>query len=471
MKNTIIFIALFLIFCLQIQAEDRIYCYHDGFSVMNKEIELNLKAGTHEYTYDQLPSTVEIRSMVLRGLPDSVKLLMTSNDYEFKKKDYLLNHCEDKNIVYTLLKSPYESFNGNVQKDLGGSLIVDRFKGKPEIIQKEDIDAISIENVEAPLSPEVKLTIYSPNNITTKFYLTYIILGLSWNCCYNFSTNGKELDLDQQIQIINKTDTDFQNIEFCLIDNDVEYRNRDYTSHDFVFPNQRLFLPFQSYSKFEKHVSINLNKQSSQLITIPKVKNCNFDVYHVFKLNKFNNEVFTYMNSLFKKYDINYDDKFILNDSVRSMVKVSIPVLNSSYAYGEKEISGISIYRVIMTLDSNRICIPNKPDVDSFFLKRNIYNDTRAFENHNNFNDLLDTLDFEFESKDVNVEIENIEILDKYVKENKKLYLKITYKFSNLSDLPQKIYITENTVKYRHYILKAKQSKTLKVKCIGWVNR
>ncbi len=483
--------ALFLIFCLQIQAEDMIYCYHDGFSVMNKEIELNLKAGTHEYTYDQLPSTVEIRSMVLRGLPDSVKVLQQSSDYDLKRREYLLDHCEGKEITYKIRNKFREQ--AFVNKDMGDSLLLaneedyipDNRVEEPvfeKYVKKKDIEIILIENADIPFKPLVKWKIFSPTNIIIKAKTTIILRGLYWGFRFNYIQNGDDLDLEEQILVRNFTDTDFRKTNCLLISNGIRNLNQDIDILILgVLGWDSMLMEYANNLKFEKQIILDLDKHQTQMIPFKSEKKIKHKLAKVFQVKKYNEDIADKIVSILRNtpdslwiYRLGSEKKMynrvqlLITDSLRSMITKSIPILNKNFNRNTvKAFYGKSVLNLSLSEEDNDFYNSSLGFSDAFVLYREMkqyYLDLcyEVWDVKKNRN-----LNFFLGNDEFSVEIQDIEICNKYFSNGKDIKLKITYSISNNTDSLQEIqldYDLYSNKGKRKLMLNANEKKTIKVK-------
>lgn len=459
MKKTIIYFVLLML--IQISwALDRIYCYHDGFSVITKEIKLDLKAGTHDYIIRDLPTTIETATIMVIPQNDSVKVISRQTSYDAELKNYALNHCEGKYIYYRTKEEDYYRCYGLVKHIFSDSLSIDNIdkniawfmnegRAYSKVLNKNQIDMIQLVDEPVSLKPWISVTISSKENRTETLKIVYKVTGLYWNFQYIFNEMTDDKFLTHSIIINNETDTDFFNTEFYLIDNRIKSKNPEIrvitfnSYHDAV----EIGLPnYFSNKGFEKQIKTNvLSKEKKEIYEVihqPYQSQFTTDFpFHHFGFD-ISRKVESLLKTITSKHD--YDDFLMINDSISTILRDSIQVFN------DYKVTGNSYFKVNVDKD---IYLSQNESYDSFFLNSINYPTMIETECSTFFDDNINKIFFSFQNHDLSIKLIDIKI------KNKK------YRFRGKNKLILKFIITNNSSRMQDYnIIKSWNSNGKKYK-------
>ena len=280
MKIKIIILTIFLFTCLN--AKDQVTIYNENFSLVRSSIDLTLSKGIQSYFMDDIPSTIEANSVIIKPLKGNIEIFSQNYEYDLANTSKILEKYIGKDIE--IIAEDDVKFLGKLQFNDNSTIgIIEKNTDKLILIQRDEIRNISL--AELPKNFFLKPTLHWRLNTTKagKYPIdfSYICTGMKWDVTYNTVWNediGK-LEINSWVTIINKTGKAFIDTKLKLIAGDVQkitqqYDKEIYTRYamettaagipDFA---EKAFHDFHMYTLSE-NVNIN-NNQTKQLQLFP----------------------------------------------------------------------------------------------------------------------------------------------------------------------------------------------------------
>ncbi|RLC55988.1 MAG: DUF4139 domain-containing protein, partial [Candidatus Cloacimonadota bacterium] len=280
MKIRIIILAVLLITCLN--AKDQVTIYNENFSLVRSKIDLTLSKGIQSYFMDDIPSTIEANSVIIKPLKGNFEIFSQNYEYDLANTSKILEKYIGKNIE--IISKTDNKFIGKFQFNDSSTIgIIENNTNKLILIQRDEIINISL--AELPKNFFLKPTLHWRLNTAKagKFPIdfSYICTGMEWDVTYNTVWNEdiSKLEINSWVTIINKTGKAFLDTKLKLIAGDVQkitqqYDKEIYTRYamettaagipDFA---EEAFHDFHMYTLSE-NVNIN-NNQTKQLQLFP----------------------------------------------------------------------------------------------------------------------------------------------------------------------------------------------------------
>ena len=280
MKIKIIILVVFLITCLN--AKDQVTIYNENFSLVRSSIDLALSKGIQSYFMDDIPSTIEANSVIIKPLKGNIEIFSQNYEYDLANTSKILEKYIEKDIE--VITEDEVKFIGKLQFNDNSTIgIIEKNTNKLILIQRDEIRNISL--AELPknffLKPTLHWRLNSPKAGKFPIDFSYICTGMKWDVTYNTVWNediGK-LEINSWVTIINKTGKAFIDTKLKLIAGDVQkisqqIERRSYAQYDKAMavgsvPDfaEKAFHDFHMYTLSE-NVNIN-NNQTKQLRLFP----------------------------------------------------------------------------------------------------------------------------------------------------------------------------------------------------------
>ena len=280
MKIRIIIVVIFVITFLS--AKDQVTIYNENFSLVRSSIDLTLSKGIQSYYMDDIPSTIEANSVIIKPLKGNIEIFSQNYEYDLANTSKILEKYIGKDIE--IIAEDDVKFIGKLQFNDSSTIgIIENNTNKLILIQRDEIRNISL--AELPKNFFLKPTLHWRLNASKagKFPIdfSYICTGMKWDVTYNTVWNediGK-LEINSWVTIINKTGKSFIDTKLKLIAGDVRKITQQiervyYTrlamektaaaAPDFA---EKAFHDFHLYTLSE-NVNIN-NNQTKQLRLFP----------------------------------------------------------------------------------------------------------------------------------------------------------------------------------------------------------
>ena len=280
MKIRIIILTVLLITCLN--AKDQVTIYNENFSLVRSSIDITLSKGIQSYFMDDIPSTIEANSVIIKPLKGNIEIFSQNYEYDLANTSKILEKYIGKDIE--IIAEDDVKFFGKLQFNDSSTIgIIENNTNKLILIQRDEIRNISL--AELPKNFFLKPTLHWRLNASKagKFPIdfSYMCTGMKWDVTYNTVWNediGK-LEINSWVTIINKTGKAFIDTKLKLIAGDVQKVTQRYDkgsitrfamettadgAPDFA---EKAFHDFHMYTLSE-NVNIN-NNQTKQLRLFP----------------------------------------------------------------------------------------------------------------------------------------------------------------------------------------------------------
>ncbi len=280
MKFKIIILVVFLITVLN--AKDQVTIYNENFSLVRSSIDISLSKGIQSYFMDNIPSTIEANSVIIKPLKGNIEIFSQNYEYDLANTSKILDKYIGKDIE--IMSEDDIKFLGKLQFNDNSTIgIIENNTNKLILIQRDEIRNISL--AELPknffLRPTLHWRLNAPKAGKFSIDFSYICTGMKWDVTYNTVWNediGK-LEVNSWVTIINRTGKAFLDTKLKLIAGDVQkihqqIDRRFYTKFavesttgrapDF---EEKAFHDFHMYTLSE-NVNIN-NNQTKQLRLFP----------------------------------------------------------------------------------------------------------------------------------------------------------------------------------------------------------
>ena len=96
MKFKIIILVVFLITCLN--AKDQVTIYNENFSLVRSSIDITLSKGIQSYFMDNIPSTIEANSVIIKPLKDNIEIFSQNYEYDLANTSKILGKYIGKDV-------------------------------------------------------------------------------------------------------------------------------------------------------------------------------------------------------------------------------------------------------------------------------------------------------------------------------------------------------------------------------------
>ncbi|MDO9578552.1 MAG: DUF4139 domain-containing protein [Candidatus Cloacimonadales bacterium] len=279
-----ILIALLVILAFSLYANDQITIYNDNFSLVRSSLELKLEKGLQSYFMDDIPSTIEAASVIIKPLNGKLEVFSQNYEYDLAGTAQILYKYIGKEVE--IITKTDQVFLGILQfNDFSTIGILDSSTNRLSLIQYSEIRNINL--AELPdnffLKPTLQWQLNSEKAGTYNVDFSYLCYGMKWDVTYNsvWDDAAGNLEINSWVTINNSTGKAFMDTKLKLIAGDVskelQYKKGGRTnevmySMDAEFAaspefEEKAFHDFHMYTLSE-NVSIN-NNQTKQLRLFP----------------------------------------------------------------------------------------------------------------------------------------------------------------------------------------------------------
>ena len=306
----IIFLMMNLIYLV---GEDQVTIYNENFSLIRTSLELELSKGMQSYFMEDIPSSIEANSVIIKPLKSGFEIFSQNYEYDLADTDKILEKYIGKSIE-VITKSD-SKFSGELQfNDYKSIGIADETTGKLNLIRIDEIRNFSLSKLPENfyLKPTLHWKLLSKKAGNYPIDLSYICSGMRWNATYNtvWNEDDKKLELNSWVTITNNTGKAFADTKLKLVAGDVQkvqnyQKSRGYIEHgidlagfgeaDAPSFEEKAFHDFHLYT-LSDNVSIN-NKQTKQLRLFPTASVKANSKYEYNTFNEKINSVITFINS------------------------------------------------------------------------------------------------------------------------------------------------------------------------------
>lgn len=281
MKKTLTILLIILAFTLA--AKDQITIYNDNFALVRSSLELKLEKGLQSYFMDDIPSTIEAASVIIKPLNGKMEIFSQNYEYDLAGTAQILYKYIGKEVE--IITKTDQVFLGILQfNDYNTIGILDSSTNKLSLIQYSEIRNINL--AELPdnffLKPTLQWQLNADKAGTYNIDFSYLCYGLKWDVTYNsvWDDASGNLEINSWVTINNTTGKSFMDTKLKLIAGDVakNQKFRGGRSDEMMYSiegmsvkspefEEKAFHDFHMYTLSE-NVSIN-NNQTKQLRLFP----------------------------------------------------------------------------------------------------------------------------------------------------------------------------------------------------------
>jgi len=213
---------LFLLLPLLLSATGQVTVYNGNFALVRDTAELNLLKGMHNYFLDNIPSTIEANSVIIKPIP-RFKIFSQNYEYDLANTRAILNKYIGEEIEVVMEEG--EMFNGILQfNDWDNMGILDE-SGKLTLLKTTNLQNINLAKLPDNffLKPTLNWKLVSNYNGKTDVDYSYMCTGLNWNVTYNVIWNdkAKKLNMSSWVTMDNRSGKTYEDVVLKLIAGDV----------------------------------------------------------------------------------------------------------------------------------------------------------------------------------------------------------------------------------------------------------
>lgn len=280
MKTLIV--ILFLLITLSLVATIQVTIYNENFSLVRSSIELPLKKGIQSYYMDDIPSTIEANSVIIKPFKDRLEVFSQNYEYDLANTSKILSKYIGEQIE--IIGEEGTKYKGKLQFNDSSALgIIEDTTNKLILINSEEIRSINLAELPSNffLKPTLHWKLNSLKDGKVPVDFSYLCTGMKWDVTYNtvWNEDKNELELNSWVTIKNNTGKAFLDTKLKLIAGEVKkiskYFERDraksfgLAAAETRAPEfeEKEFHDFHMYTLSDK-VDIN-NNQTKQLRLFP----------------------------------------------------------------------------------------------------------------------------------------------------------------------------------------------------------
>ncbi|MCF7792694.1 MAG: DUF4139 domain-containing protein [Candidatus Cloacimonetes bacterium] len=275
----IIIVFSFLSICLA----DQVTIYNDNFSLVRTSLELDLEKGVQNVFIDDIPSTIESSSVIIKPQNGKIEIFSQNYEYDLANTNQILRKYIGKEVE--VISVTDQVFAGILQfNDYQTIGILDSVTNKLTLLNYKEVRNINLAELPANffLKPTLNWKLKSEKSGKHNIDFSYLCYGMMWEVTYNcvWNAESEKLDINSWVTITNETGKAFQNTKLKLIAGDVnkipQYRGG--RTNEVVYAvdgmktkspqfDEKAFHDFHLYTLSE-NVNIN-NNQTKQLRLFP----------------------------------------------------------------------------------------------------------------------------------------------------------------------------------------------------------
>ena len=281
MKKAFLF-NLFLLFSISAIA-NQVTVYNENFSLIRTNINLKLNQGLQDYYYEDIPSTIEPKSVIFSSPNTNLQIFSQNYEYDLANAEQIMQKYINEKVEITTDEE--HLFCGILQFSHTSTIgIIEDTTQKLILINREEIRNITLAKLPANfyLKPTLHWQLSAPKKSDYKAELTYLCGGMKWDATYNcvWNPKTKKLQMNSWVTLKNYSGKSFEDVKLNLIARVVKrarHRGQMISSDD-SFTRKALAAPEFSEKEFhdfhlytlDKNISI-ANKQIKQLQLFPSL--------------------------------------------------------------------------------------------------------------------------------------------------------------------------------------------------------
>ena len=222
-KVCFVFFALFLVAIL-FSNETQVTIYNNNFSLIRTKLELGLKAGLQDYYYENIPNTIDAKSVILDSQNNSLQIFSQNYEFDLANTEQIMQKYIGEDVIIQTEEEYY--LEGILQftdsKTIG---VLENSSKKLILINRSTIRNITLAKLPDNfyLKPTLRWKLYAPKKAKYKANISYLCDGLSWDVDYNciWNPETKKLDINSWVTIKNYSGKKFENVKLKLMAGDV----------------------------------------------------------------------------------------------------------------------------------------------------------------------------------------------------------------------------------------------------------
>jgi hypothetical protein len=213
--------------CLCINANDFLTIYNNNLAHYRTEIELDLKRGTHFYSFERIPTNIVAESVIFIPRDRNISLWSQNYEYDLANSQKTIQKYIDKNVRIT---TDAEAYAGILIFFDGASYGIQN----PTTKELSIINASKVNNVllsEMPADfytrPTLRWELNSPRDGRFRANLSFLTRGIEWRATYNVVLNKNDFDLNSWVTINNRSGKNYENVKLKLVAGNVQTQIND----------------------------------------------------------------------------------------------------------------------------------------------------------------------------------------------------------------------------------------------------
>ncbi len=219
---TFILIIAAVLMASSLYSDNRLIIYHGNYGMVNETVELSLRRGLNEYTYDKIPAGIMDNTVMLIPVVSNAFHVQTQGLLvETRRFAHLLR--SEMNREIEIVTTDGSIINGELfyydntliglrDKNRGNTVFVRASEIRNYVLKSEDMDYQT--------QPNLTWTLQSERSGREMANLTYLTTGLSWSGIYKAVWEGDKLNLEILANISNTTEIDYEDVNISLVAGD-----------------------------------------------------------------------------------------------------------------------------------------------------------------------------------------------------------------------------------------------------------
>ena len=223
MKNTILFLSLFLWISVQVNAQPAFLSITNNNQALVEETrKITVNKGLNPVQVKDLPALLDPASVTVNFGGDNISLLEQTFLYDLNDTEKILAASVGRSI--RLVHPETGTVQGTLLSVSGGILVLETFDKEIRMIPSYQSGQIVIEKPEAgdsylTLTPTLSWLLQANSNLNNTTTISYLTDGLNWNAEYAaiLTADESELALSARVMITNTSGKSYNNCHLQLI--------------------------------------------------------------------------------------------------------------------------------------------------------------------------------------------------------------------------------------------------------------
>jgi hypothetical protein len=205
-----------------LNAQDFLTIYNNNQALYRSEIELELKRGTHFYSFENIPTGIITESVIFIPRDRNISLWSQNYEYDLANSQKTIQKYIDKNVRIT---TDAETYSGILIFFDGASYGIQN----PSTSELSIINASKVNNIllsEMPADfytrPTLRWELNSPRDGKFKADLSFLTRGIEWRATYNVVLRKNDFAMNSWVTINNRSGKNYENVKLKLIAGNVQ---------------------------------------------------------------------------------------------------------------------------------------------------------------------------------------------------------------------------------------------------------